>query len=137
MTDCQAHAQQQEQEQQETEALWQRQRLMSGNHGKMIGCAQTIRDAKGDEDYVRIAVKYPVAIDSKITAIYNFEGENHLSNEKIEKKKYAKYDKLYEEEKENIWLKKFQDRERAEFAIKQKRRNIRLRFCLSFSLILI
>ena len=58
MTDCQAHAQQQEQEQQETEALWQRQRLMSGNHGKMIGCAQTIRDAKGDEDYVRIAVKY-------------------------------------------------------------------------------
>ena len=27
-------------------------------HGKMIGCAQTIRDAKGDEDYVRIAVKY-------------------------------------------------------------------------------
>ena len=58
MTDCQAHAQQQEQEQQETEALRQRQRLMSGNHGKMIGCAQTIRDAKGDEDYVRIAVKY-------------------------------------------------------------------------------
>jgi hypothetical protein len=56
VTDCQAHAQ--EQEQQETEALWQRQRLMSGNHGKMIGCAQTIRDAKGDEDYVRIAVKY-------------------------------------------------------------------------------
>jgi hypothetical protein len=31
---------------------------MSGNHGKMIGCAQTIRDANGDEDYVRIAVKY-------------------------------------------------------------------------------
>jgi hypothetical protein len=31
---------------------------MSSNHGKMIGCAQTIRDAKGDEDYVRIAVKY-------------------------------------------------------------------------------
>ena len=57
MTDCQAHAQQQEQEQQETEALWQRQRLMSGNHGKMIGCAQTIRDANGDDDYIRIAVK--------------------------------------------------------------------------------
>ncbi len=58
MTDCQAHAQQQEQEQQETEALWERQRLMSKNHGKMIGCAQTIRDANGDEDYVTIAVKY-------------------------------------------------------------------------------
>ena len=56
MTDCQAHAQQQEQ--QETEDLWERQRLMSSNHGKMIGCAQTIRDANGDEDYVRIAVKY-------------------------------------------------------------------------------
>jgi glycosyltransferase involved in cell wall biosynthesis len=71
--------------------------------------------------WTRIAVKYPVAIDSKITAIYNFEGENHLSNEKIERKKYAKYDKLYKEEKENIWLKKFLDRERAEFAIKHKR----------------
>ena len=58
MTDAQAHAQQQEQEQQETEALWERQRLMSKNHGKMIGCAQTIRDANGDEDYVTIAVKY-------------------------------------------------------------------------------
>ena len=58
MTDCQAHAQQQEQEQQETEDLWQRQRLMSQNHGKMIGCAQAIRDSKNDEDYVRIAVKY-------------------------------------------------------------------------------
>ncbi|MFY7810865.1 MAG: glycosyltransferase family 2 protein [Flavobacterium sp.] len=71
--------------------------------------------------WTRIAIKYPVAIDSKITSIYNFEGENHLSNEKIEKKKYAKYDKLYAEEKENIWLKKFLDRERAEFALKHKR----------------
>ena len=57
MTDCQAHAQQQEQEQQETEALWERQRLMSSNHGKMLGCAQTIRDANGDDDYITIAVK--------------------------------------------------------------------------------
>jgi len=56
VTDCQAHAQQQEQ--QETEALWQRQRLMAQNHGKMIGCAQAIRDANLDDDYVRIAVKY-------------------------------------------------------------------------------
>jgi hypothetical protein len=31
---------------------------MAKNHGKMIGCAQTIRDSNGDEDYVRIAVKY-------------------------------------------------------------------------------
>ena len=30
---------------------------MSVNHGKMLGCAQTIRDANGDDDYVRIAVK--------------------------------------------------------------------------------
>jgi len=58
VTDCQAHAQQQEQEQQETESLWERQRLMSQNHGKMIGCAQAIRDANLDDDYVRIAVKY-------------------------------------------------------------------------------
>ena len=56
MTDCQAHAQQQEQ--QETESLWERQRLMSQNHGKMIGCAQAIRDANLDDDYVRIAIKY-------------------------------------------------------------------------------
>jgi len=58
MTDCQAHAQQQEQQQQETEAMWERQRLMSQNHGKMIGCAQAIRDANLDDDYVTIAVKF-------------------------------------------------------------------------------
>ena len=56
MTDCQAHAQ--EQEQQEIEELRELKRLMSVNHGKMLGCAQTIRDANGDDDYVRIAVKY-------------------------------------------------------------------------------
>jgi glycosyltransferase involved in cell wall biosynthesis len=81
----------------------------------------TLGAGEDSDLWTRIAVKYPVAIDSKITAIYNFEGENHLSNEKIEKKKYAKYDKLYKEELENIWLKKFLDRERAEFAIKHKR----------------
>ena len=31
---------------------------MSQNHGKMIGCAQAIRDANLDDDYVRIAIKY-------------------------------------------------------------------------------
>ena len=55
MTDCQAHAQ--EQEQQEIEELRELKRLMSVNHGKMLGCAQTIRDANGDDDYIRIAVK--------------------------------------------------------------------------------
>jgi hypothetical protein len=56
MTDCQAHAQQQEQQQQDEAE--ERQRLMSQNHGKMIGCAQAIRDANLDDDYVRIAIKY-------------------------------------------------------------------------------
>ncbi len=28
------------------------------HHGKMIGCAQAIRDANLDDDYVRIAIKY-------------------------------------------------------------------------------
>jgi glycosyltransferase involved in cell wall biosynthesis len=81
----------------------------------------TLGAGEDSDLWTRIAVKYPIAFDSKITAIYNFQGENHLSNEKIEKKKYAKYDKLYAEERENIWLKKFLDRERAEFAIKHKR----------------
>jgi glycosyltransferase involved in cell wall biosynthesis len=88
----------------------------------------TLGAGEDSDLWTRIAAKYPVAIDSKITSIYNFEGENHLSNEKIEKKKYAKYDKLYYEEKENFWLKKFLDRERAEFAIKQKRINNKLEF---------
>jgi len=55
VTDCQAHAQQQEQ--QEIEELRELKRLMSVNHGKMLGCAQTIRDANGDDDYITIAVK--------------------------------------------------------------------------------
>jgi glycosyltransferase involved in cell wall biosynthesis len=88
----------------------------------------TLGAGEDSDLWTRIAVKYPVAIDSKITSIYNFKGENHLSNEKIERKKYAKYDKLYLEEKDNIWLKKFLDRERAEFAIKQKRINNKLEF---------
>jgi hypothetical protein len=55
MTDCQAH--QQQLEQQEIEELRELKRLMSVNHGKMIGCAQTIRDANGDDDYIRISVE--------------------------------------------------------------------------------
>ena len=55
MTDCQAHAQQQEQ--QEIEELRELKRLLRQNHGKMLGCAQTIRDANGDDDYITIAVK--------------------------------------------------------------------------------
>jgi len=61
MTDCQAHAQQQEQQEleelREIKKLREVKRLMSVNHGKMLGCAQTIRDANGDDDYIRIAVK--------------------------------------------------------------------------------
>jgi hypothetical protein len=57
MTDAQAHQQELEQQEQE-DSIWERARLMAKNHGKMIGCAQTIRDSSGDEDYVRIAVKY-------------------------------------------------------------------------------
>lgn len=83
----------------------------------------TLGAGEDSDLWTRIAVKYPVAIDSKITAIYNLVGENHLTNEKIERKKYAKYDKLYTEERKNFWLKKFLDRERAEFAIKHKRIN--------------
>jgi len=39
------------------EELRELKRLMSVNHGKMLGCAQTIRDANGDDDYITIAVK--------------------------------------------------------------------------------
>jgi len=56
MTDCQAHQQELEQQEQE-DSVWERARLMAQNHGKMIGCAQTIRDANGDDDYITIAVK--------------------------------------------------------------------------------
>jgi hypothetical protein len=57
MTDAEHHQQEMEQQEQE-DSVWERARLMAQNHGKMIGCAQTIRDSNGDEDYVTIAVKF-------------------------------------------------------------------------------
>jgi len=74
-----------------------------------------------DTDYwTRIALKSTVAFTKKISVSYNVSAENRISNINTSKRNFMKLDKFYEEEKTNISLKKFNDINRAELAIKHK-----------------
>lgn len=74
-----------------------------------------------DTDYwTRIALKRTVAFTKKVSASYNVSAENRISNINTNKRKFMKLDKFYEEERTNSSLKKFNDIQRAELAIKHK-----------------
>lgn len=74
-----------------------------------------------DTDYwTRIALKRTVAFTKKISVSYNISAENRISNINTSKRKFMKLDKFYEDEKTNLSLKKFNDIQRAELAIKHK-----------------
>lgn len=72
-----------------------------------------------DLDYwIRIVLKYPVAICKGITMIYNYLPDNQsLSKTKIGKKSLPDLNQFIMEEKENPSLKKFLDIYRVEYAL--------------------
>lgn len=72
-----------------------------------------------DLDYwIRIAIKYPIAIGKNITLIYNYLPNNRsLSKTNINDKALPDFSKFSDEEKANPSLKKFLDLYRIEYAL--------------------
>ena len=72
------------------------------------------------ELWIRIALKYEVAFDNKVSTRYQLDSENRVSLTKTLTRNFAKFEQFEVEEKTNLSLKKFLDLYRTEFAIKHK-----------------
>ena len=70
--------------------------------------------------WIRIALKYPVALSNKITASYLHYIENSLSKTPILDKKLKNFEDYRQEEKSNPSLKKYLDVYRIEYALQYK-----------------
>jgi len=70
--------------------------------------------------WIRIAVKYPVAFDSGISAVHNLSADNRMSLTQTKNRAFALLDQFDNEEQSNGSLKRFLDLYRAEFALKMK-----------------
>lgn len=79
-----------------------------------------ISSGQDNDLWIRIALKYPVAIGNKVTASYLHFIENSLSKTSILKKKIKDFDFYKEEEKQNPSLKKYLDLYRMEYALQYK-----------------
>jgi glycosyltransferase involved in cell wall biosynthesis len=70
--------------------------------------------------WIRIALKFPVAFDSKISAVHNLSADNRMSLTDTKNRSFALLDQFASEEKNNASLKRFLDLYRSEFALKMK-----------------
>lgn len=80
----------------------------------------TLGAGEDNDMWTRIALKYPIAYDDTITAIYRLEAGNRVSHAQTLKRCFSKLDKFKEEEKTNKSLQKFLDLYRASYALKHK-----------------
>lgn len=85
-----------------------------GNFDSNISSGQDI------DMWIRIALKYPVAISNKITASYLHYIKNSLSKTPILDKKIKDFNDFKQEEENNPTLKKYLDKYRMEYAIQYK-----------------
>ena len=88
-----------------------------------IGCFdETITLGAGEDTdlWIRIAVDYPVAFSTEISARYNMTAQNKISFSDTTKRNFARLDKFYQQEKVNPSLKKFLDLYRVVYALKHK-----------------
>lgn len=70
--------------------------------------------------WIRIALKYPIAFTSKITATYMLGASNRVSNTQTAQRSFPKLDKFKQEEKTNKSLQKFIDLHRAYYALRHR-----------------
>jgi len=88
---------------------------------RTIGLFDTNFTSGQDTDYwTRIALHYQVSFVKKRSAIINVSADNRISNTHASKRRFMTFEKFSEEEKKNTSLKKFNDMQRAELAIKHK-----------------
>lgn len=72
------------------------------------------------EMWIRIALKYTVAFNTKVTAYYNLKGSNRISHTATLKRTFPRLDAFAKEEAGNPHLKKYLDLYRADYALKHK-----------------
>lgn len=80
----------------------------------------TLGAGEDTDMWTRTALSYPVAFDSKISALYKMDASNRISHSKTLKRSFSKLNKFIDEEKQNPSLKKFIDRYRVDYAVKHK-----------------
>src|SRR5690606_16002723 len=80
----------------------------------------TLGAGEDTDMWTRIALAYPVAFDSAISATYNLGSGNRVSHARTLNRKFTKVDKFYAEELQNPSLKKFNDLYRTYYALKHK-----------------
>jgi len=81
---------------------------------------ESLTNSEDTEMWIRIALKYPVALSNKFTAIYNFEIPNSLSKRKITACKIMDFSPFVTFEQQNSSLKAYMDMYRTEYALKFK-----------------
>lgn len=80
----------------------------------------TLGAGEDTDMWTRIALHYPVAFDSRVSALYKLDASNRISHSQTLKRKFSKLDKFVKHEQNNPSLKKFIDRYRIEYALKHK-----------------
>ena len=80
----------------------------------------TLGAGEDTDMWIRIALKYPAAFTTKVTAHYNLGGSNRISHSHTLKRSFAKFDKFSKEEAANPHLKKYLDLYRAVYALAHK-----------------
>jgi len=70
--------------------------------------------------WIKIALKYPVAFNNKVTAIYNLHADNRISNSNTNSRNFIDLDKYEAEAKNNASLKKYLDINRFSIALQYK-----------------
>lgn len=83
---------------------------------------ETITLGAGEDTdlWIRIAIDFPVAFSTEISARYNMTAQNKISFSATTKRNFARLDKFYQQEKVNPSLKKFLDLYRVVYALKHK-----------------
>jgi len=82
------------------------------------GFSENVTHPEDTEMWIKIATKYPVALGSNYTAIYNFEVPQSLSKRNMEGRKLMDFTAFLNLEAKNPSLKAFIDNLRLEYALK-------------------
>lgn len=80
----------------------------------------TLGAGEDTDMWIRIAIAFPVAFTTSMSARYNMSAQNKISFSETTKRQFAKLNKFKDEEKTNSSLKKFLDLYRVVYALKHK-----------------
>ena len=81
---------------------------------------ESITHSEDTELWIKIAIKFPVAISNQYTMVYNFDSPESLSRQKMKNRKVMELNQFIEEEANNKSLKSFLDVYRIEYAMKYR-----------------